>query len=146
VKGTFPLKSPLPKAIGGSIVFWLGAIAMGLSGTTAGLLLAGLVAAAAVVMSASVVNLLRHEGWAVVVTSDGVELLEAAMTSSKRTKLAWDEIADVGVSPAPPEKPEVLVFDLKVGGQRWVRRDDLVDGQLEPVISAVLLQLKKRQR
>lgn len=143
---TFPLKSPLPKAIAGAVVFWLGAIAMGVAGTTAGLLLAGLVGAAAVVMSLSVVNLLRHEGWSVVVTNEGVELLEAAMTSAKRTRVSWDDITDVGVSPAPPAKPEVLVFDVKAGGQRWVRREDLVDGQLESVISAVLLQLKKRQR
>jgi hypothetical protein len=40
----------------------------------------------------------------------------------------------------------VLVFNVKAGGQRWVRREDLVDEKLEPVISAVLLQLKKRQR
>lgn len=145
MKGVFPLKSPLPKAIAGAIVFWLGALVMGFAGTTAGRLLAGLVGAAALVMSASVVNLLRHEGWAVVVTNDGVELLEAAMTSSKRTKLSWDDIIGVGVSPAPPEKPDVLVFDVKAGGQRWVRREDLVDGNLESVISAVLLQLKKRQ-
>ncbi|MBL8936780.1 MAG: hypothetical protein JNM69_19630 [Archangium sp.] len=146
MKGAFPLKNPLPKAIAGTVVFWLGALAMALTHSTAGYLLAGLAAAAAVVMSASLVNLLRHEGWAVVVTNDGVELLEPAMTSSKRTRLSWDDIANVGVAPAPPAKPDVLVFDVKSGGQRWVRREDLVDERLEAVISAVLLQLKKRQR
>lgn len=146
MNGTFPLKSPLPKAIGGTVVFSFGAIAMALTQSTAGYLLAGLSGAAALVMSASLVNLLRHEGWAVVVTSEGVELLEAAMTSSKRTRLSWDDITNVGVSPAPPAKPDVLVFDLKNGGQRWVQREDLVDEKLESVISAVLLQLKKRQR
>jgi hypothetical protein len=141
---SFPFKSPLPRTVVATVVFLGGAALLVASRTAAGYALGAFAGSAGLAMAFSLVNLLRHEGWAVVVTEAGVELLDSALGSTRRAKLTWEEIASVGVSPSPPEPPQVLLFELTNGEQRWVRREDLADEKLEPVINAVVLRLKAR--
>ena len=48
------------------------------------------------------INLVRHEGYSVVIDPNGLELPHAPFRSSRRFAVPWKDVGGVFVSPSPP--------------------------------------------
>jgi hypothetical protein len=135
-RAEFPMRSRLLASFGALVLFAGGALfAFAIRETRFGgsftLLLAGLSAAIAVLAGIAVVNLLRHEGWAVVLADDALELPAAPYRTRWRDRLPYAAISFVGLSPGPPGGADTVVIHVEPGPQlRWIRQADLETGNV----------------
>jgi hypothetical protein len=135
-RAEYPMRSRLPASIGALVLFAgcaLFAFAIRETprfGGSFALLLAGLSAAMAVLAGVAIVNLLRHEGWAVVFADDALELPAAPYRTTRRDRLPYADISFVGLSPGPGAA-DTLVIHVEPGPQlRWIRQADLEAGHV----------------
>jgi hypothetical protein len=146
----YPMRSRLPLSVcalllfGGCALFFLtpGSLFGGAVGTVLGILSAGIAAVAGL----AVVNLVRHEGWAVVLADDALELPAAPYRSSRRDRLPYAAIARVALWPAPPHTPTTVVVHVGPGPQvRWINQADLRTGSVAE-IARLLVERVDRSR
>lgn len=126
------LRSPLPQvatmAVGATAAAAAGLAVGGAIGL--GLLALGLPLGGAAVIAWR--NLGRHEGWAVVVGADALELPAAPVRGRRRDRIPYGQIAELVVS------PEVIVLGLAApAATRWIRARDLIDGDLAALAAAI---------
>lgn len=77
-------------------------------------------------------NLRHHEGWALVVGADALELPMAPVRGRHRERIAYAQIT------ALRESPDVLVIQLAPPAPtRWIRARDLIGGDLAAVAAAI---------
>ncbi|MBL8627055.1 MAG: hypothetical protein JNK64_37545 [Myxococcales bacterium] len=77
-------------------------------------------------------NLRHHEGWAVVVGADALELPMAPVRGRHRERIAYAQIAGLR------ESPDVLVIQMVPPvPTRWIRARDLVGGDLAALAAAI---------
>jgi hypothetical protein len=80
------------------------------------------------------VNLLRHEGWSVVLDAHGIELPRAPVYSARRERIPWSAVTFVGLSPASADRAECVVFHVAApGGYRHILQRDLVTGTVADI-------------
>ena len=136
---SYPMRSRLPASIAGLVLFAGGSLFCfetrgTLFGSTVGLLAGVGSAALAMLALVAIVNLVRHEGWSVVLASDALELPTAPYRSSRRERVPYAAISFVGLSPDPPAESEVVVIHVGSGPQiRWVRQADLCTGTVTEI-------------
>lgn len=136
---SYPMRSRLPASFGALVLFGGCALfafaARGglLDGTLA--LLLGLGSLAFVAMAAvSIVNLMLHEGWEVVLAEDAIELPAAPYRSRRRERFPYAAIEFVGLAPSPPDEPEMVVIHVSPEPHiRWIRGADLEAGTVTEV-------------
>lgn len=137
---TFPLRSPLPMASGALALGLAGAALLAAAGGGLAWLLAGLSLLLAVAAAVAVHNLVRHEGWAVVVGDDALELPTAPIRGRRRDRIPYGAIGFVGRSPAG-EAP-VAIIEVEPGPvTRWVREADLRRGTVDELVALVVARV-----
>ncbi|MBK8172894.1 MAG: hypothetical protein IPK60_21530 [Sandaracinaceae bacterium] len=127
----FPLRPRTPQAVGGVVLFGVGALyfyavrGVGANGTVY-LVCAALSLGMAVAALVAVFNLMTHEGFAIVLTHDAIELPRAPYRSRRRERIPLAAIEAVSFSPEPPAAPDMVILHVLPGPTlRWIRQDAL---------------------
>jgi hypothetical protein len=148
---TYPMWSRLPAALGalalfGGCALFAFATRGGMIDSTLGLALGVGSAALAALAAVAVVNLLRHEGWAVVLADDALELPSAPYRTARRDRVPYEAIEEVGIYPAPPATAEAVLIHVSPGSQlRYVRQDDLQRGTVAELARALIERVRERR-
>lgn len=148
----YPMRSRLPLCVCALVLFAGCALLFfatrgSLFGSTAGLVLGVLSAGMAAVAVLAIVNLLRHEGWSVVLADDALELPTAPYRSSRRDRLPYAAIASIGLAPAPPKQPATIVIHLGPGSQtRWINQADLRAGSVTEIARLLVERVEACRR
>ena len=143
--------SRLPTAIFGLVLFagcavFFAATRGTLFGPTEGLVFALLGAALALLAAVAAWNLVRHEGWAVVLADDALELPRAPYASARRDRIPYAAISFVGLSPDSRGEGEVVVIHVEPGPQlRWIRQADLAAGSATEIARLVMERVSARR-
>jgi hypothetical protein len=141
------MKSRIPASIGALVLFggctaFFAAGLGSMGGTTFGALFALLSAGLTVMAVVALVNLLRHEGWEVVLADDAIELPGTPFASRRRDRIPYAAIEFVGLAP-DLQQPEAVVFHVAPGPRaRWIRQADLAAGDVKQIARALVERVR----
>jgi hypothetical protein len=147
----FPMYRPLGRVVAALVLF--GAVAgiltlAWLRGLTGSLSAVGAVLSAVMAACAglAVRNLRGHEGWAVVLAEDALEIPGAPFRSRRRDRIPYTAIFALALAPPPPAAPEIVIVEASSEpGARWIRQEDLVEGELRDLYRALEERVRRRR-
>jgi hypothetical protein len=142
---TFRLRSPLLLVLGATILFAACTVFFFISGRSA--VLGGLSVLLAAGGLVATMNVVTHEGWAVVLGADALELPRAPLVSRRRDRIPYADIGYVGLTdPNPlvragPSEPMVLVEVGPKPTVRWIRQADLRAATIADVARQIIARV-----
>jgi hypothetical protein len=135
------MRSQLPPSLAGVVAFggcaFFFIVTRGdLLGNELGAVMALLSVGMTLLAGFAAANLLRHEGWSVVITANTLELPTAPYKSSKRDRIPLASIEFVGLARDPRGEATAVMIHISPGPQiRWIRRADLSTGTVTEIAS-----------